>query len=604
QKKRDSIFYQKGIKSFRIKGRVSVDLFYKTWGIHPTSGKKTLNNIAEMKLGISKEERPENFFKIWQDAIINKNSKSYDKLFSYSKRDAELTYLLFEPLGQLAQVDAAKFVGMPFSDGIATTARNIGEFELFRICYKENVLIPMLPTSNEIKMREESKRKDPHKGGLVLEPQGDFYESVGIFDFRSMYPSIISVFNIGGESHSPTKAGDSLSVEEHFKNSPRSSLAEMMSNVLKERVKYKIAYQNAKKNEISNSSEIESLKRRSLSLKLVLNSTFGSSNYPRGRFFSKEISDSITEIGRKTIRWLQETVKEFNSDYEVIYGDTDSVFVWFKNDSIPEIKIGYESNSAEVKSIANKKVKEFVDFLNSKLKKPLELELEQIVYRMAFKKGRRKAYSFANIDGNLTIKGFEAVRGDWSILAREVQTKLLHTLLTKIKGGEREAKKVLLDYVNKLKNLPQEELINQVVIYSPIKRPPSKYKNPIPVVGAFLHYCNEKGLNAEIEWKEFDKIPWVITPGKGNLNTRARHPDYASKIDRFHYIDEIVRAAERFGVNLSLSRISNSRVPLHKYLDRVTQADLKKAESRKISLKSQASKKEKSILTKFLKLND
>ncbi|OLS16476.1 MAG: DNA polymerase [Candidatus Heimdallarchaeota archaeon LC_3] len=593
----DNIYYQQGTKSFRIKGRISVDLFYKTWGLHPTSGKKTLKNIAEMKLGLSKEERPENFYKIWHEGVIEGISVSYNLLFKYSKRDAELTFLLFEPLEQLAQVDAVKLVGMPSADGIATTARNIGEFELFRVCYKKNILIPMLPTSDEVKAREQAKRISPHRGGLVLEPPGSFFSSVGIFDFRSMYPSIISAFNIGGESYHPPKNNPDLPVEKHFLSTPRTSLAEMMSNILSERVKYKLAYQKAKKEGNLSLSDIDVLKRRSTSFKLVMNSTFGSHNYPRGRFFSKNVSDSITEIGRSYIRWLEDEVKIYNSNYEVIYGDTDSAFVWFKNNSIQEITKGYELNDEKNKEIAFFKVNNLVNYLNSKLKKPMELEVEDIAYRMAFKTGRRKAYSYANMSGELFIKGFEAVRADWSILAREVQTKVLHTLLTIPKGGEDEAKKVLMNYVKKLHSLSHFELIKEVVIYSPIKRPPSKYRTAIPVVGAFLHFCKQNKFDPEKNWKEYDKFPWVIIPGKGNLSNRARHPKFVSQIDRIHYTDEIVRAAERFGVNLSFRRTNKST--LLKYIDQVTQEDLKNVNSSKL-LFSKPSKKENNWIKKFI----
>ncbi|MCG3252400.1 MAG: hypothetical protein KAX09_01010, partial [Candidatus Heimdallarchaeota archaeon] len=58
-------------------------------------------------------------------------------------------------------------------------------------------------------------------------------------------------------------------------------------------------------------------------------------------------------------------------------------------------------------------------------------------------------------------------------------------------------------------------------------------------------------------WKDFDKFQWVITPGKGILSDRAKHPKYATEIDREHYLAEILRASEGFGLKVTLQEIKN-----------------------------------------------
>ncbi|MFW9930622.1 MAG: DNA polymerase domain-containing protein [Candidatus Thorarchaeota archaeon] len=566
----DKLYYQKSIKSFRMKGRISVDLFYKTWGIHPTSGKKTLGDIAELKLGISKEIRPENFYKIWKEAILDRDIVSRKNLTDYSRRDSELTLLLFKALGMLESLDAIRLVGFPTADGIVTTARNIGEFELFRICKKNNVIIPMVPNKTEIRINEDKKKGDPHRGGLVLEPKGSFYQDVAILDFRSMYPSIIAAYNIGGESYTNSPINNSNSPEKLFSPNPRTSLAEMMDKILEERIKYKKLYQNARNKPDYKPEQLESLERRSTSLKLVLNSTFGSHNYPRGRFFSSKIANAISAIGRLYINWLQLEVNKYNPKFEVIYGDTDSAFIWFKDNSMPEISLSYEKGDNLLKEKAIVKLKAIINHLNSLLKPPMELELQDIAYRIAYKPGRRKAYAYMSaLDNQLIIRGFEAVRGDWSTFAREVQTKVLYTLLSIPKGGERKASDVLLSYIRKLEKLPYEELIDQVVIYSPIKRPPKKYKSKPPVIGAFIHYCSKNNLDPETSWKEFDKFPWVIVPGKNILVKRAYHPKYVNKIDRLHYIHEIIRAAERFGISIKYKTLKINQTSLNKFIKEI-----------------------------------
>ena len=551
--KRDIIKYQKSISSIRIKGRIVVDLFYKTFGLHPTSGKKGLDDIAQMVLGANKEPKPENFFLTWQYAVTNPAGNTMRTFSSYSLRDAELTYKLFFALGVQESLEAVSLVGMPPAEGIVTTARNIGEFEVFRMCYIHEILIPSLPSKEQIKKNEKSKEADPHKGGLVLEPKEAFYRDVLITDFRSMYPSLMVAYNIGGESFRPTPE---KKPEEQFIKEPQSVLAEMQKNILEKRIVLKNLYKKAKNDPTTPPSELETLKHKQSSLKLILNSVYGSHNYPRGRFFSGALANNITLIGRNYLLWLTQQVTQYDSNYEMIYGDTDSSFIWFKNSVVPSIAKAYEATDTIEREIYLKEAFEttenIVKYLNSLLPPPMELEVEDIAYKMAFKPGRRKSYSYVSaVTKTLYIKGFEAVRSDWSNFAKETQKAVLLALLTTSNENKETAKNILSKYIREIWTVSEKTLIEKLQIYTPLRKAPSKYKSKPPVIGAFLHYCTINGLDAEKEWREFDKFPWVVIKGKGPLVHRSRHPMYAKYIDRAHYVDQILSAAERFGINLT-----------------------------------------------------
>ena len=392
QDKHDVLKYQENIRSMRIKGRLVVDLFHKTFGLHPTSGKKGLDDIAQMVLGAHKEPKPDNFFLAWQNAITDPTKKAMQAFTNYSIRDSELTYKLFYALGVQESLEAVRLVGMPPAEGIVTTARNIGEFEILRICYNRKILIPSLPSKEQIKRNEKSKEADPHKGGLVLEPKDAFYKDVLITDFRSMYPSLMVAYNIGGESFQPS-LGEKP--EEQFVKEPQSVLAEMQKTILEKRIILKQLYKKAKNDPTISPNELEVLRHKQSSLKLILNSVYGSHNYPRGRFFSGALANNITLIGRNYLLWLTTQVTQYNSHFEMIYGDTDSSFIWFKGSIVPSIAKAYEAKDPIEREKYLKEsfevAENVVKYLNGLLPPPMELEVEDIAYKMAFKPGRRKS---------------------------------------------------------------------------------------------------------------------------------------------------------------------------------------------------------------------
>ena len=170
-------------------------------------------------------------------------------------------------------------------------------------------------------------------------------------------------------------------------------------------------------------------------------------------------------------------------------------------------------------------------------------------------------------------RGFEAVRSDWSEAAQEGQKAVLNCLLREpgapIERGIK-AKRITLGICRSILETPVEELKPKVQILGRLRNP-NRYKSRTPAVAAFLHYAKEEALTIETDWKTFDKFPYVIVPSEESdapLYKRARHPDLVSEIDRWHYVGEIIRAVERFGVILTLEEVKQKRIllPLEKFI--------------------------------------
>ena len=323
--------------------------------------------------------------------------------------------------------------------------------------------------------------------------------------------------------------------------------------------------------------EKEILSKEQYSLKIVANSMYGAHNYIRSRFYSITLGNAITNIARTYILRMEKLLLNISQEItavEIVYGDTDSAFIKIL-DETQVLDVYNEKNPTKRKKKLENLVilaNTILEALNKQFPEAMDLTLEDIAYKLIFKPGRAKAYSyFSLLNDSLQIKGFEAVRSDWSFLSREAQTKVLELILKEpirrkesskevidfVDTGVEKATNYLIELSSEILQSPANVLINKAMVLSPIKKDPREYKAKMPAVLAFLDYAQREGLDPTIDWKEYDKFPWVITPGSGIISERARHPKYAVEIDREHYITEILRASEGFGIKLTLQDIKN-----------------------------------------------
>ncbi|MFX0150707.1 MAG: DNA polymerase domain-containing protein, partial [Candidatus Hodarchaeota archaeon] len=558
----DIIKTQVPVESYRLKGRAVVDLMPRTWGIHHISGKKTLDTIAEKVLGEKKVQLEKSLGKLWRDGIKG-NQTDVELFYDYSLQDAVLTFRLGAELGVLDDIELCRLSGYPLPEGVISTSRNVGELELMRILHSRDLLIPSKPSKREIKKRQELKEKYPHLGGWVIDPSVNEATFVAIMDFRSLYPNIVRQHNISGETLIPNS--EDSSPEQRFKETPRGALAELMDRILNQRYQTLELIGELKKQEL-NLKRINFLEKKQNSLKLMANSLLGASNYPRGRFYHYLLSNSITGLARSLLseklkNWTRDFSKKNPHDVFLRYGDTDSIFVEFKVDLNP---LDFQLSSVKEVRIREtgrllKAVNEYRDFLSKKLPEYLELKLEDIALRIILKKGRKKAYAYLSLlNYDVIIKGFEAIRSDWSPLAKKTQKTLLETLLADFtEDRERKAREVVINACQLILRSSNQQLIQELSIRGPLRRSPAEYRSKTPAVGAFLQYCNQNRINPEFEWKKWDGFPYIIAKGssKQPQYQRAYHPDVfisnEKKIDRMHYVREILGASNRFGIQIS-----------------------------------------------------
>jgi DNA polymerase-2 len=158
-----------------------------------------------------------------------------------------------------------------------------------------------------------------------------------------------------------------------------------------------------------------------------MNSLFGVLGSPASRLFSPAVANAITLAGQHVIRLAAEAVQR--RGHQVIYGDTDSLFVDAgEPDAGRAAAYGEALRDAVGAEVAAALAREF-DCTSH-----LELEFEKVYTRFLLPEirggatGSKKRYA-GLVDDRLEIVGLEAVRRDWSGVARRFQRELLERVL-------------------------------------------------------------------------------------------------------------------------------------------------------------------------------
>ena len=176
---------------------------------------------------------------------------------------------------------------------------------------------------------------------------------------------------------------------------------------------------------------------------------------------------------------------------KLIYGDTDSVFVRYE----PE------------------KVEAFLKAVEEEF--GLKIKPDEIFERVLFTEAKKR-YCGLLPDGRLEIVGLEAIRGDWSAVAKKVQRAVLEAVLKARSAREarQKAVKIVRDWIARLRErkVPYKDL----VIWEELTRKPEEYKVRTAHVEA-AKIMMRSGWEVSVG----DKVGYVIVKGSGKLYQRA-----------------------------------------------------------------------------------
>ncbi len=495
-----------------IDGRIHVDLyplmrFFGFIGLVKaqqfTLEKVYAEVMGKKKLMVARR----NIWEMWDNGEL-------EELAAYSMMDAESTYELgmhFIPLN----IEFSILTKIPLFDTVLSTSGQMIENILMNEAARRGEIIPSKPSGGAVQER----LANPIEGAYVQLPEPGIYENIAVLDFRGLYPSIISSYNIDpvslalgkkvkkSECHvSPTGAC--------FVKEPRA----LIPLVVDWLIDYRVAIKGKLKTLDKDSHKYKELLARSTAVKVATNTVYGYLAFPRSRWYSRECGESTTAWGRKHIMETIETAQKMG--FKVIYSDTDSVMMIYKD---------------------KKDVLSFMEKINDELPNRMELELEGFYPRGVFvskrgkeAKGAKKKYALLGDDGRIKIRGFELVRRDWSEIAKKTQLDVLNAILRE--GSKEKAVAIVRRAIGRLQN--GEVPLSELAIETQIKKDPKDYEVADPAVSAAI-----KGAKRGVPVERGTIVSYVVTKKGKTISEKAELAEFAQDYDVDYYVKNQVLPA-------------------------------------------------------------
>ncbi len=523
----------------KIEGIIHIDLYPFVRNIlGPTLETETfdLSSVAKELVGEDKTEgvKWNNIYTMWENGKV-------EELCNYCLNDSRITYLLGERVLPII-VELTKIVGQPMFDVSRMTYGLVDEWFLIKNAHKFDELIPEKPVGSEV-TRRFSKT---YEGAYVHEPKPGLFENIMVFDFRSLYPSIIISHNICPTTVDKDFCRDRAVYSPDKKHWFCKDIRGMVPTLLKELVERRAEIKRILKT-IKEGPEKVFLEARSYALKTVANSTYGYLGFPRSRWYSLGCAESITAFGRYYITKVIETAEK--NGFTVIYGDTDSIMI----------------------TLNGKRKEEAFEFqkkINKELPSYMELDYQGFYPRGIFvatksgTRGAKKRYALIDKEGKITIKGFEYVRRDWAEIAKKVQMEVLNAILKD--KSVNKAVKVVERYIEKLKR--GNASLDEITIYTQITRPINEYEPKGPHVMAVIRAGKEE------EYVPGSIVGYIVCEGKGKISDRSylieEYKERKLKYDPDYYINnQIIPAVGKIFevLGYDINNISKKQETLSKF---------------------------------------
>jgi len=353
---------------------------------------------------------------------------------------------------------------------------------------------------------QQNQKESP--GGFVMDSLPGLYNNVLVLDFKSLYPSIIRTFKIdplglalGEREAKPIEGFLGAKFSRHTYLLPT-----LVTQLWEQR----------------DQAKQDNNQPLSQAIKVIMNSFYGVLGSSGCRFFDPQLASSITMRGHEIIQQTKVLIEK--QGYQVIYGDTDSVFVW----------LGNEVNEVQCESIG----KSLQQVLNQwwdnhcksefNLQSHLEIEFETHYLRFLMptlrgtNEGSKKRYAgMVNKKGKpvMVYKGLETVRSDWTPLARQFQQGLYERIFHN---------QPYEDYIKETEKQLLSGKLDDLLYYTKrLRRPLESYTKSQPPQVKAARKMNNPGR----------KITYFISLNGAEPRYGALEPS-STPIDYQHYIDK------------------------------------------------------------------
>lgn len=386
-----------------VPGRVFLDGIQLLRGAFVKLRSYSLNNAAQEILGrrklIQGSDRGQ--------AILRAFREDRETFVRYNLLDAQLVLEILDKL-QIPQltVQRSRLTGMPL-DRVSASIASFDQLYLAQLS-RRGIAAPSVRAGDDAAIHA--------GGGHVLEPRAGLHDNVLIFDFKSLYPSLIRTFEIDPLGYvAEPEAGDDLILAPNGAAFRRGHgiLPQLLDELFPRR---------------------EEARRRgdkvaSQAIKILMNSFYGVLGTSACRFASEALANAITSFGRETLLWGKRNFEQ--RGLEVLYGDTDSLFV---SSGLGSPEHARELGEELVRALNDDLSRHLRERWNVESK--LELEFERLYLKLLLPRARsggaaRKRYAGLieeQGERRTVFTGMEVVRRDWTKLARDVQRQLYDDL--------------------------------------------------------------------------------------------------------------------------------------------------------------------------------
>ncbi|WP_066735542.1 DNA polymerase II [Cupriavidus sp. D384] len=443
------------------------------------------------------------------DEIDRMFAEDKPALARYNLRDCELVTRIFEATELLHfLLERATVTGLPAD-------RSGGSVAAFTHLY-----MPLMHRQGYVAPNLGDKAPEASPGGFVMDSRPGLYESVLVLDYKSLYPSIIRTFLI-----------DPIGLVEGLAHPDDADSVPGFRGARFSRTKHCLPAIVARVWQGRDAAKRDRNKPLSQALKIIMNAFYGVLGSSGCRFFDPRLASSITMRGHEIMRQTRQLIEA--RGYEVIYGDTDSTFVWLR-------RARTEDDAAQIG-------RSLVAYVNDwwrdhlwqtyGLESALELQFETHFRRFLMPtirgtdQGSKKRYAgqVVRADGQaeMVFKGLETVRTDWSPLAQQFQ----QTLYAKIFNRE-----PYQDYVrDTVRRTLAGELDALLVYRKRLRRQLDEYQRNVPphVRAARIADDYNARHGRPTQYQNGGWISYLMTmAGPEPLETRAAPIDYDHYVTR------------------------------------------------------------------------
>ncbi|HEU0202816.1 MAG TPA: DNA polymerase II [Burkholderiaceae bacterium] len=417
----------------------------------------------------------------------------------YARTDARLAYQIIERLNLVPLAFArTRLTGMT-PDRVAASIASF-DFLYLEQLGRRGIVAPTVRSSD-------SRVYAAQQGGHVLEPAPGLHRNVWVFDFKSLYPSLIRTFNIDPLAYvAEPAAGEDLIATPGgaFRRAP-AILPRLLDELFPRRAAAKRAGDEVAAHAI----------------KILMNSFYGVLGTPACRFYNPALANAITGMGREMLLWSKQWFEQ--AGFRVLYGDTDSLFVHSGSDDAEQAR----AQARQLTATLNRDVARHIE-ARWHVASKLELEFEKIYVKLLLPRARHSARGASkryagllqeNGAQRVEFVGMEVVRRDWTALAKQVQRELYQRLFT-----DQPVEQYLADIVQRIR---RGELDDALVYRKNLRKDAEDYTATTPPHVAAARKSTQKAGGL---------ISYVMTTAGPEPIDNVVHP-----LDREHYVDKQVK---------------------------------------------------------------